>query len=51
MFFVLGVVQCFAFTTLYLFMKETTGLSASEKKSLYIPAKKEDLDDKEKVQE
>jgi hypothetical protein len=35
MFYVLGVVQCIAFTSLFMFMKETQGLSASEKKRLY----------------
>ena len=35
MFFVLGIVQAFAFGILYAFMRETQGLSASEKKNLY----------------
>lgn len=36
MFIVLGLVQCFAFSMLFMFMKETSGLTASEKKKLYV---------------
>jgi hypothetical protein len=36
-FYVLGAVQIVAFIILSVFMKETKGLSAAEKKQLYSP--------------
>lgn len=40
LFYVLGCIQGVAFIVLWLFVKESKGLSDSEKKSLYSPVKK-----------
>ena len=39
LFYVLGGIQVVAFITLWIFVKESKGLSEAEKKSLYSPVK------------
>lgn len=41
LFYVLGGIQAIAFITLMVFVKESKGLSDTEKKNLYTPVNKE----------